>query len=498
MRVLVTMGHPRTASLTGALAEAFVDGARAAHVEVRLVRVGDLAFEPDVLLPSPEDQALEPDLAEYQAHLIWADHLVFVYPTWWGAFPARMKALLDRTITPGFGFRYQHDGTHRPLLGGRTAELITTMDTPGWVYRWIYGAPGHHALEKATLGFCGVRTVRKTMFGPVIDSSTAQRGAWLERARALGERLQDGPVTPLQRAIGRLRDWLAALRLQFYPMSWIAYSVGALAAPGALDQPIYWLGLFALFLLEAATVFSNDWFDQETDRRNAHYGPFNGGSRVLVDGRVEGPALRAAALGTFAAFGLLALGLAVTGGAQVTTWLLLLAVLAIGYTAPPLQLSYRTLGELDVAFTHSAGVLLTGYLLQQGDLSDPLPWLVSLPLMLSIMPAIALSGIPDMAADSAACKRTLAVQFGARRAVEIAIAATAAAVLTGIVGWLSGWASGLFGGAILLAALHGVWLVDALLRYRRKMPRPGRIDALMLKALTFILWFCVLPLVHLL
>ena len=43
-----------------------------------------------------------------------------------------------------------------------------------------------------------------------------------------------------------------------------------------------------------------------------------------------------------------------------------LAVLALGYTLPPLKLSHRGIGELDVAVSHSAGVIAIGYAVQGG------------------------------------------------------------------------------------------------------------------------------------
>ena len=38
---------------------------------------------------------------------------------------------------------------------------------------------------------------------------------------------------------------------------------------------------------EVTTVFTNEYFDLESDRRNKNFGPFTGGSRVLVDGRIN-------------------------------------------------------------------------------------------------------------------------------------------------------------------------------------------------------------------
>ncbi|MFN2349510.1 MAG: UbiA family prenyltransferase, partial [Thioalkalivibrio sp.] len=109
-----------------------------------------------------------------------------------------------------------------------------------------------------------------------------------------------------------------------------------------------------------------------------------------------------------------------------------LAILAIGYTAPPLKLSYRSLGEIDVALTHSVGVLLCGYVFLGADWRDPLPWLLSLPLLLAIVPSITLSGIPDLESDAAEFKRTIAVRLGASGALRVALVCTLLAAGAGV------------------------------------------------------------------
>ena len=503
MKVLCILGHPRTDSLGGALCASFVEGARASGAEVRELAVAALSFDPDVHVPSPEDQAHEDDVRRVQSLIAWADHLVFVYPTWWGAMPARLKGLLDRCLTPGFAFRHRDDGTWDKLLDGKTAQLLTTMDTPPWVYRFVHGSPGFRQLERATLGYCGVRAVRRTVFSPVVGSSAATRARWLERARREGRRLVEGALTPMQRRRERLLAWLRALRLQFYPMSFVAYLIGALAGSGgagALEGGRFWLGYAALFLLEAATVFANERFDRESDRRNANAGPFNGGSRVLVDGSIGRAALAratgAALIGYVALVPWLAAGSAAPG--LTLAWLALLGVAAVGYTAPPLALCHRGLGELDVAFTHGIGVTMVGHLLQGGAFADPLPWLLSLPLGLAVLPAIILSGLPDHEADRAAGKRTLAVRLGKAGAVRLAMLCTVLAALAAASLTLTPAARGAMPAAIVpLAAAHATLLVTVLLRRLRAGRLDGRIDAPMTLALGYGVWFGALPLVAL-
>ncbi|MFC6765069.1 NAD(P)H-dependent oxidoreductase, partial [Natrinema soli] len=298
MNVLIVLGHPRTDSFCGALAEAYHDGALEAGADVRELAVADLEFDPDVHAASPTDQRMEPDLREAQDLIRWAEHLVFVYPNWWGTMPARLKGFFDRVFTPGFAFLEYDEGEgagHEELLDDKTAELLVTMDMPPWVYRWIYRQPGNNAVKRATLGYAGIRTTRITNLGPVESSTPEERERWLETATRLGGSLADGPDTRSARLRRTVTVWLKALRLQFYPMSWVAYTVGALAATGSSDvfsSAAYWLGFAFLFFLEAATVLSNEYYDFPTDRENAFAGPFTGGSQVLVDGELEFDDLR--------------------------------------------------------------------------------------------------------------------------------------------------------------------------------------------------------------
>ena len=106
------------------------NGARQAGAQCRELILSDIRFDHNVHEASPEQQSLEPDLVRAQRVIYWAEHLVFVYPAWWGTFPALLKGFLDRVMTPGFAFRDVSPDKWDKLLAGRTTDLITTMDTP--------------------------------------------------------------------------------------------------------------------------------------------------------------------------------------------------------------------------------------------------------------------------------------------------------------------------------------------------------------------------------
>lgn len=504
MNILIIMGHPRKASFSTALAEAYKEGAVSVGLNVRQLHLADYDFNPNVVTVSPRHQAAEVIVSHAQKEILWADHLVFVYPTWWGSMPALLKGFLDRTFTPGFAFEeLEENRSWEKLLKGKSAQLITTMDTPLWVYRWIYKNPGHNAIGKATLQFCGISPVRTLSFSPIKYSSETQRRKWLQKAKKEAVKLHRGVLTPGEKLMNTIKAWLKAIRLQFYPMTWIAYAAGAYGAASlgyGFSGTIFWLGYLWLFLLEVGTVLSNDYYDYESDKQNKYFSPFTGGSRVLLDDTLSA---RQILRGVFVvlALSLVAVGslLAIAPGSGAATMglILIMYVLALGYTVPPLKFSYRGLGELDVGITHSLGVILCGFHFQGGYLFDPFPWLLSLPLFLAIFPSIILAGIPDYDADKAVSKKTLAVRLGLKRAITVAMIFTLLAAVTVVAWYLFAVVPGAFGVIVFAIIPHAIYLFVSLLRYRQEASPSPLINGLMVNALTYVIWFGLIPLFHL-
>ncbi|MBW8317529.1 MAG: prenyltransferase, partial [Hydrogenophaga sp.] len=165
---------------------------------------------------------------------------------------------------------------------------------------------------------------------------------------------------------------------------------------------------------------------------------------------------------------------------------------------PPLKLSHRGFGELDVALTHSAGAILAGYVVQGGPWTDSTPWLLALPLGLAVLPSILLAGCPDRTADQAVGKRTLVVVLGPRRAIRVAmVACIAAPAVATLLALTRMDLSALLVWSVAGGTVHAVWLWRCLHRLANDQ-LPDRIDGPIVLALTFILWFCVPQLIVLL
>lgn len=190
-KILIINGHPDAESFNAALADAYYKGAQKSGTNTKIIHIRDLNFNPNLQFGYRKRTELEPDLLQAQKMLKWADHLVWVYPVWWGSVPALMKGFLDRVLLPGFAFQKREGSLWwDKLFTGKTARLITTMDQPAWYYRLFNGSPSHKAMKKQTLQFIGVKSVKITAIGPIRLSKDSYRNKWLQKVEDLGEHLK--------------------------------------------------------------------------------------------------------------------------------------------------------------------------------------------------------------------------------------------------------------------------------------------------------------------
>jgi NAD(P)H dehydrogenase (quinone) len=186
--ILIINGHPDKNSFCFALAENYKKGAEMNGTECKLVHLIELEFNPILTYGYRVVSALEPDLKKMQQAILEADHLVIVYPNWWGTYPALLKGFIDRVFLPNFAFKYlKNSPLPAKLLKGKTARIIVTMDTPQWYYWLINKSPGHNSMKKAILEFCGIKPVKITVFSGIKSSDEAKRKKWLEEVEALGK-----------------------------------------------------------------------------------------------------------------------------------------------------------------------------------------------------------------------------------------------------------------------------------------------------------------------
>ncbi|MBU6339863.1 MAG: NAD(P)H-dependent oxidoreductase [Bacteroidetes bacterium] len=186
-KILVILGHPNPHSLNAALAKKYAESAQNAGHELRFLALGALQFDPVLRMGYAEKQSLEPDLIKAQEDIVWANHLVLVYPSWWGSIPALLKGFFDRTLLPGFAFKYKPNSPWwDKYLTGKSARIVITMDTPAFYNTLVYGNANIKMVKAATLQYCGINPVKVTRFDSVRSSNDARRAKWLNTVAELG------------------------------------------------------------------------------------------------------------------------------------------------------------------------------------------------------------------------------------------------------------------------------------------------------------------------
>ncbi|AKJ29280.1 NAD(P)H-dependent oxidoreductase [Caldimonas brevitalea] len=189
-RILLIQGHPdpHAAHFCHALQQAYAEGCAEADHELRHVPVASLDFP---LLRSQQEweneACLPPALAPVQQDILWAEHVVLVFPLWLGDMPALLKGFLEQVARPGFAVPAdRRNPLTTKLLAGRSARVVVTMGMPARVYRWFFGAHSVKALERNILAFVGFAPVRETLIGSVDAMDSADRAEWVAKLRALG------------------------------------------------------------------------------------------------------------------------------------------------------------------------------------------------------------------------------------------------------------------------------------------------------------------------
>ena len=71
-------------------------------------------------------KALDPLVIKYQEIIKKTEHIIFIFPIWWGTMPAILKGFFDKVLLKDIAFNYENGWT--PLLKINKTTIITTSD----------------------------------------------------------------------------------------------------------------------------------------------------------------------------------------------------------------------------------------------------------------------------------------------------------------------------------------------------------------------------------
>lgn len=214
--------------------------------------------------------------------------------------------------------------------------------------------------------------------------------------------------------------YLVATRPGFLTAAVMPVLIGLAAV--SLQAPINWLGalltLLGAVVAHAGINVLNDVYDERAgcDGINAdRVFPFTGGSRIIQNGVLSVAAM--ARFGWLLLAATVLIGLALTRQAGPGLLLIGAVGLFIGwaYSAPPLRLSARGLGELSVGLGFGLVIPLGTAYVQLGRFDIATLW-AGLPFAFLIALVLYINQFPDLSADAASGKRNWVVRLGAQDA----------------------------------------------------------------------------------
>ena len=193
----------------------------------------------------------------------------------------------------------------------------------------------------------------------------------------------------------------------------VAFSIGVLLAiieGGTFELEIVAIAYASVFFGDLSAHFSNDYYDVEIDK-HAEKKKYFEGSRILV----KNPSLRAIAhkisIALLFASIVLAAGGVIFLGAPIELLIIMLGANIVGwfYSAPPLRLISRGLGEIVVACVTGFVIPGVGYLAVRNQF-DSIFFYLSIPFMMYGFVLSLSLHLPDAEIDQKSNKKTLTVR----------------------------------------------------------------------------------------
>lgn len=190
MNVLVVLTHPRRTSLTGQVADAVVEGLKAAGHEPELADLYREGFDP--VLPEADEPDWEnegkvysPAVQAEMARIERNEAIIMVNPIWWWSFPAMAKGWIDRVWNKDWAYGAKELTLKRALLIGLSASDAATYAKRG------YDAAIDAQQIVGIMNYCGIADARFHYLHGSTDGGERAKELIAE-ARELGLHFADG------------------------------------------------------------------------------------------------------------------------------------------------------------------------------------------------------------------------------------------------------------------------------------------------------------------
>lgn len=189
MKHLIIYAHPNPKSFNNAILEVLSKTLKEKGHEVTVRDLYAMDFNPVLGVSDFEllnKNMVADDIKVEQAHVGWADVIIFIYPVWWNSMPAIARGYVDRVFSLGFAYSKDNKG----LLPDKKVLAISTLGAPLDVYEKTgLVSSMQKTIDGSLADFCGMEFVEHKYFGSVPNVSDEDRKNMLEEVKQIAERI---------------------------------------------------------------------------------------------------------------------------------------------------------------------------------------------------------------------------------------------------------------------------------------------------------------------
>jgi putative NADPH-quinone reductase len=165
--------HPYDKSFNAAIKNVIIDSHKKGDSQLKIFDLLELGFNP-VMSPkelrefskaqTPEGiniENLDPLAVKMAREINESEELILLFPIWWELMPTQMKGFIDKVIFPGLFYKQVSNFKMKIVSDNlKKVTMITTMNSPSFIYRILFGNCINSALKKGTFKKVGVKKFR--------------------------------------------------------------------------------------------------------------------------------------------------------------------------------------------------------------------------------------------------------------------------------------------------------------------------------------------------
>lgn len=184
MKILIVYTYPHHESLNGGILNTVIKNINPVH-QTRVIDLYKEQFDPVLYFDKTHKRShlqYDQETKAYRDAISWSDHIIFIFPIWWGGMPAILKGFIDRVFVQNFAYSYSTKKIlPNKLLKGRSASIIVTHDTPKLMVKFIQQDYGKVLKTQVLASMCGIKVKRRLVSPDIRTSNLKQRQKFLKK-----------------------------------------------------------------------------------------------------------------------------------------------------------------------------------------------------------------------------------------------------------------------------------------------------------------------------